>query len=244
MGMAMIKILVIEDEAAIRNNILELLEAENFFCIGAENGNSGVQMAQADKPDLIICDIMMPDIDGYSVLTALREEPSTASIPFIFLTAKIERDDLRLGMELGADDYITKPCTPTELLSAIATRLKKHATYMQQYATERDRTKELQKKVASLQRLNDTREDLLQKLSQELRDPLSNINLAIQMLKVAPSEQARDRYLKILQEECAREIAIINQLSSLQDFLTPENANILRRFNLLRSENNEKDSSY
>ncbi|HEY9876719.1 MAG TPA: response regulator [Candidatus Obscuribacterales bacterium] len=89
MGMAMIKILVIEDEAAIRNNILELLEAENFFCIGAENGNSGVQMAQADKPDLIICDIMMPDIDGYSVLTALREEPSTASIPLFFLLPRL-----------------------------------------------------------------------------------------------------------------------------------------------------------
>lgn len=214
----MSKILVIEDEDAIRNNILELLEAENFEAIGAENGYTGIRMAQESYPDLIICDILMPDIDGYTVLTELRQDPATEIIPFIFLTAKTDRDDLRLGMELGADDYITKPCTPTELLSAIAIRLAKHNAYIKQYALERTRAKELQKKVQELQQMSNTREELIKKISEELRDPLSSINIAIQMLKLASNEQAKARYLKILQEECAREIAIINQLFSSKIF--------------------------
>lgn len=233
----MIKVLVIEDEEPIRENILDLLQAENIEGIGAKNGRIGVKLAREHKPDLIICDIMMPALDGYGVLTALKSERVTATIPLIFLTAKDTRADTRKGMNLGADDYLTKPCTPEELLEAIATRLEKYNTYMQQYAAERDRAKGLQQRVQELQQLSNTAEELLQKISRELRDPLSNITMAIQMLKVAPSEEARDRYLKILQEECAREIAIINQLSNLQEFLTPDQAKLLRRFSAIKSEN-------
>jgi Response regulators consisting of a CheY-like receiver domain and a winged-helix DNA-binding domain len=121
----MAKILVIEDEESIRENILELLEAENFEALGAANGKVGIKMAIAQMPDLILCDMMMPEIDGQGVLKALRAEPVTATIPFIFLTAKADKTDIRLGMEQGADDYITKPCTPQELLKAIAIRLRK-----------------------------------------------------------------------------------------------------------------------
>ena len=230
------KILLIEDNSNIRENTAEILELASYMVLSAENGKIGVELAIQEVPDLIICDIMMSKIDGYSVLTALREDPATATIPFIFLTAKVERDDLRLGMELGADDYITKPCTPTELLSAIATRLEKHAVYMQQFTTEREKAKGMQKRIQELQQISQTSKDLLQNLSQELRDPLSNITMAIQMLKISPTEEARNRYLKILQEECAREIAIINQLSNLQEFLTPENAKIFRRFNLINDQ--------
>lgn len=237
------KILVIEDETLIRGNILDILESENFEAIGAENGEDGIRLAQEQMPDLIICDIMMPDMDGYSVLTELRQNPVTEMIPFIFLTAKAERDDLRLGMELGADDFITKPCTLTELLSAIAARFKKHNALMQQYQEEQKKSQGLQQKVRKLEEINQATEDLLQRLSQELRDPLSSMNLAIKMLKNAPSEQVQERYLKILQEECAREIAILNEFSNLQNFLSPENTKILRRFNLLRDPNNEKNSS-
>jgi EAL domain-containing protein (putative c-di-GMP-specific phosphodiesterase class I)/AmiR/NasT family two-component response regulator len=127
------KILVIEDENLIRNNILELLEAEDFEPIGAENGSVGVYLARQHQPDLIICDVMMPDLDGYGVLTVLRQDPATAMIPFIFLTALTDRTDIRKGMELGADDYLPKPCTPDELLRAIATRLDKQATLTQHY---------------------------------------------------------------------------------------------------------------
>lgn len=125
------KILVIEDQAQTRRLFLECLEAEGFHPLGAENGLSGVQLAQEQLPDLVICDIMMPQLDGYSVLTALHQNPATALIPFIFLTARGTRADIRKGMELGADDYLTKPSTVEELLGAIAARLAKQAALQQ-----------------------------------------------------------------------------------------------------------------
>ncbi|MGL5193355.1 MAG: putative bifunctional diguanylate cyclase/phosphodiesterase, partial [Chroococcales cyanobacterium] len=132
----MTKILVIEDEESVRCNIIELLEAEDFDVIAAENGRLGVIRAKDEVPDLILCDVMMPQLDGYAVLTELREDPSTGTIPFIFLTAKSSRQDWRQGMELGADDYLTKPFTREELLVAIATRLKKSRTIQQRYGKE------------------------------------------------------------------------------------------------------------
>ncbi|NES95732.1 MAG: response regulator [Desertifilum sp. SIO1I2] len=228
---AKLKILVIEDEELVRENLLEILEVNNFEVIAAINGEEGLQKAQESLPDIIICDIMMPDLDGYTVLTELQKDPLTEMIPFIFLTAKTERDDQRLAMELGADDYIIKPCTVTELLSAIAIRLKKHAAYTQHHQQAHSKARGLQQRVRELQQISHSQEDLLHKISQELRDPLSNITMAIQMLKLAPTPQARQRYLNILQQECDREIAIINQLSNLQDFLNPENLKLLQRLN-------------
>lgn len=132
----MSKILVIEDEFLIRENLLERLGAEGFDTLGAENGSDGIKLAIADKPDLIICDVMMPEVDGYQVLKTLRQNPNTAAVPFIFLTAKADKAALRQGMELGADDYLTKPFTKTELLGAIATRLEKHAIVAQHFEEE------------------------------------------------------------------------------------------------------------
>lgn len=125
------KILVIEDKAETRNYFIECLKAEGFYTIGAQNGLVGVQKVQQELPDLILCDIIMPELDGYGVLTRLRQEPSSATIPFIFVTAKVTRADIRKGMELGADDYLTKPCTVDELLKAIAARFKKQAAFEQ-----------------------------------------------------------------------------------------------------------------
>ncbi|MEH2314740.1 MAG: response regulator [Nostoc sp.] len=122
------KILVIEDDNVTRNLYLKGLEAKGFDPIGADNGLAGIQQAQKRIPDLVICDITMPDMDGYSVLTTLREDPVTAIIPFIFLTGSSTRADVRKAMELGADDYLSKPSTLDELLRAIATRLEKQAT--------------------------------------------------------------------------------------------------------------------
>ena len=124
----MTKILVIEDEKSVRENLLELLEAEDFQTIAAANGRMGLELVTSEIPDLILCDIMMPEIDGYGVLTILREDPVTATIPLIFITAKSSRSDFRNGMNCGADDYLTKPFTRAELLSAIGGRLNKQAT--------------------------------------------------------------------------------------------------------------------
>jgi CRP-like cAMP-binding protein len=119
------KILLIEDNSDVRENISEILMLANYDVITAENGKVGVELAQREKPDLIICDIMMPELDGYGVLHILGKKQETAIIPFIFLTAKTEKTDLRKGMNLGADDYLTKPFDDTELLSAIDARLRK-----------------------------------------------------------------------------------------------------------------------
>ncbi|MBC7887190.1 MAG: response regulator [Ferruginibacter sp.] len=118
-------ILVIEDNNDIRENTAEILELAGFRALTAKNGRKGVDAALKEKPDLIICDIMMPELDGYGVLHLIRKNPDTAAVPFIFLTAKSERSDFRKGMEMGADDYITKPFDDSELLSAVETRLKK-----------------------------------------------------------------------------------------------------------------------
>jgi CRP/FNR family transcriptional regulator, cyclic AMP receptor protein len=120
------KILLIEDNDDIRNNTAEILELSNYKVVVAENGKVGVAKALEQNPDLIICDIMMPVLDGYGVLHAVHKNESIKNTPFIFLTAKAERNDYRRAMELGADDYITKPFSGTELLNAVDSRLKKH----------------------------------------------------------------------------------------------------------------------
>ncbi|MEP7279147.1 MAG: response regulator [Bacteroidota bacterium] len=118
-------ILVIEDNKDIRENTVEILSLAGYQTFSAESGKLGVEIALKEKPDLIICDIMMPVLDGYGVLHLLRKNADTINTPFIFLTAKIERSDFRKGMEMGADDYITKPYEEIELLNAIEIRLKK-----------------------------------------------------------------------------------------------------------------------
>lgn len=118
-------ILVIDDNTDIRENTAEILELAGYKTMTAENGKKGVEAATRQKPSLIVCDIMMPELDGYGVLHLLRKNPDTQNIPFIFLTAKTERSDFRKGMEMGADDYITKPFDDIELLNAIEVRLKK-----------------------------------------------------------------------------------------------------------------------
>lgn len=125
------KILVIEDNKEVRENLVELLELSGYEALSAENGKHGVKIASDVLPDLILCDIMMPEMDGFGVLRVLSHQPSTMHIPFIFLTAKTEKEDFRKGMGLGADDYITKPFDDVQLLDTIEIRLKKSARIRQ-----------------------------------------------------------------------------------------------------------------
>lgn len=120
------KILLIEDNVDVRENTAEILALAKYIVITANNGKEGVELAQKEKPSLIICDIMMPILDGHGVLHLLSKNEETSNIPFIFLTAKAERSDFRKGMEMGADDYLTKPFDDVELLNAIESRLKKN----------------------------------------------------------------------------------------------------------------------
>ena len=113
------QILVIDDEASIRVNVMRVLRLEGYVAREAENGVAGLASARAEKPDLILCDVMMPELDGFGVLSALRADPATANIPFIFLTASVELDDKRFGLTLGANGYLAKPFSLPDLLALI-----------------------------------------------------------------------------------------------------------------------------
>ena len=121
------KILVIEDQAPMRRNVALLLEMEGFKVATAENGRVGVAVAKKERPDLVLCDVTMPEMDGYAVVQALRAEKELATTPFIFLSAKSDKTDLRVGMNFGADDYLTKPVIREDLLAAVHARLERAA---------------------------------------------------------------------------------------------------------------------
>jgi two-component system sensor histidine kinase/response regulator len=163
----MTRVLVVEDDEGIRGDILELLEGEGYLASGAQDGLAGVAAARAHLPDLIICDIMMPGLDGFGVLDELRQDPVTATVPFIFLTAKADRSDVRRGMELGADDYLTKPVEQAELLKAIKVRLAKQASLNQKFQ----------------RKLQDLRDTLTFSLPHEFRTPLTGILTSAEILR-------------------------------------------------------------
>jgi DNA-binding NarL/FixJ family response regulator len=119
--------LVIEEEPEMRRNLMAILRLERFQPLAAEDGQVGVELAKKEKPDLVLCDVMMPKLDGYGVITALRANAETAAIPFIFLTARGEKPEIRAGMNLGADDYLTKPVAKADLLAAVRSRLERAA---------------------------------------------------------------------------------------------------------------------
>ncbi len=132
------KILLIEDNAEVRENTAEILTLADYEVTTAKNGKEGAELAQKQLPDLVICDIMMPELDGYGVLHILSKKSETARIPFIFLTAKAEKADMRKGMSLGADDYLTKPFNDTDLLDAVEVRLRKNDMKQRNYAATED----------------------------------------------------------------------------------------------------------
>jgi CheY-like chemotaxis protein len=152
-------ILVVDDESSIRTSIVELLQADGYNAFSAADGKAGLSLARERRPDVVLCDVMMPGLDGYDVLTALRKDPMTATIPFIFLTGQSDQNHHRVGMNLGADDYITKPFTRAHLLKSIVTRLEKNASY--------DRQLE--------EKLDDVRVGLARSLPHEMLDPIKTV---------------------------------------------------------------------
>ncbi len=171
------RILVIEDEAAILEEVMDWLGFEEFEAAGASNGRLGLEAALEKVPDLIVCDITMPEMDGYQVLLELRKHPETALVPFIFLTARADRSFMRHGMELGADDYVTKPFSRAELLAAIRSRLERHQNIAEIHGRSLDDAKI---KLSSL-------------VANELRSPLSSVNKVKQIIEqqidqLSPSE--------------------------------------------------------
>lgn len=152
-------ILLIEDNADMRENTAEILELAGYRVQKAENGRRGVEEARKEIPDLVLCDIMMPELDGYGVLHLLGKNPATAEVPFIFLSAKAERGDVRRGMELGADDYLTKPFEESELLNAIEGRLKRSELFRKGFDSGFDGLNQFMDQARGLEALKDVGRD-------------------------------------------------------------------------------------
>jgi two-component system, OmpR family, alkaline phosphatase synthesis response regulator PhoP len=210
----MVQILVIEDELSVRENIVDLLEAEDYRVVTTENGFMGLIWASEHMPDLIISDVMMPEIDGHDILRALRQNPVTAAIPFIFLTALSDKNDIRHGMNLGADDYLTKPYARIDLLNAIASRIEKNKTLAQPT-------------------LHNAREAVAvtpaDVLKQQFDNAAPKIHVAIHMLKDLQPGVRRDQCVELLRQTCVEEIELLDQIPNLQDYLSLEDANLLRQ---------------
>lgn len=152
-------ILLIEDNLEMRENTAEILELSNYEVLTAKNGKEGIRKAKEVIPDLILCDIMMPELDGYGVLHALSRDTNTAGIPFIFLTAKADRQDIRKGMTLGADDYLTKPFDEADLLNAIESRFKRSQAFRKEYTPDLEGLNTFLDEVRGLQALHSLSED-------------------------------------------------------------------------------------
>jgi two-component system, OmpR family, alkaline phosphatase synthesis response regulator PhoP len=213
----MSQILIIEDDPLILDSITEALDLEELDYRTATDGLSGLNVALQDLPSVVVCDVMLPELNGYDVLAGLRSNPSTAKIPFIFLTGRDARDDLRRGMDLGADDYLTKPFTLRELKTSIRTQLAKQKRNQSSVDEVQQQADRLQLEVKESQEIAQLKAMLLDKLVQELRAPLSNINMALGMLERAQTEADRSRYLGVLREEYSRELDILRDVQSLQD---------------------------
>jgi len=194
------KILVIEDEKNIRETIQEILELNNFKVSAAENGLIGVAKALQFKPDLIICDVMMPEMDGFETLRNIRLISEIKNIPFVFLTAKTERRDFREGMNLGADDFLNKPFNTQELLKVIELRIKKSRLEKQQYSEEISSLKE------EIEKLQNSIHDLSYNNSHVLRAPLLNILGLINFLIEESEEKSNlnNDVLQMLKESCLK----------------------------------------
>ncbi len=195
------KILVIEDEEPVRLNLVELLEAEGYQCVVARDGEEGVRAAWNELPDLIICDVLMPQLDGFGVLARLAQDPATAFIPFIFLTALGDRKNQRTGMELGADDYVTKPFSRLEILNAVEERLGKRSEAVQQ----------MRRAVSSMQTRLTTR------IPEDFLTPLSLILGAAETLGSNSVVRSDPEQVRVTAESIAR--AARRLIESLENYL-------------------------
>ena len=234
------KILIIEDEQDIRDNMREILEISQYEVTLARNGAEGITLAKEIQPDLIICDVNMPVMDGYEVLESLQSMPETSLIPFIFLTARSDLQEVRQGMELGADDYLMKPLNIQDLLLSIRTRLLKHQRVVAQIKEAEESSQEIQSRAKitashakEQEQLLQVKDKLLTKILENLGDSVSNIHLIATMLKKDVNPANQSKYIGILESEANRQIKLLNDVIKLQGLLKPENIDILKRYDLL-----------
>lgn len=222
------KVLIIESEDAVRNAIAEFLESKNFRIIPATTGEKGIDIALEELPDLIVCNLVLPDGEGYQVLEAVRYKKETQSIPFIVITDKPSRQSYRIAMESGADDYLVQPFTNQELIEAMKSRLRRKEDLEKKYQTE---IKQVKKQLDSKQEKEKIQEEVLNNLFTDVKGKLGKIKLAIHLLQTSKSSQKQRIYLELLEEECFAMIDLINRVSELRVLLTPDHLELIQRYN-------------
>ena len=216
--MRTVQILVIEDDTDARSNIVEILRSDGFDVLEAIDGESGVKSASLHRPDMILCDIVMPTLDGYEVLKRVRDRGETAQIPFIFLTGKGSRSEQRQGMCLGADDYLAKPFRRHELLEMLHGQLAKQARYDRHKDSSGpqplgDQQQALQAQIQVLQLREQEIQTWVGGITHDLRAPLTTIKVALELLEHQPDKS--ERYLSIARQACAQSDALIEELLTL-----------------------------
>jgi two-component system sensor histidine kinase/response regulator len=241
--MTPLKILVVEDAEALRKDVIEMLSFEGYDVTGAANGVLGVKAARENRPDLIICDIMMPELDGFGVLNELHKDGAGTIVPFIFLTAKTDKADIRHGMESGADDYLTKPFTAAELIESVKRRLQKIGEI----------------KVRTEESLNDLRDNIILALPHELRTPLTGIlgfsdilvsdSRTMQPEQIAEMAQyifsSAQRLYRLTENYLVYAQLVVmrtdgEHLDTIRSFTTPQPATIIENTALVRAQQYER----
>ena len=224
-------ILVIEDEKVTRNNLLQFLESEGFITLEAENGNTGIHIAGEHLPDLIICDILMPEMDGYDVLFYLQQNPDTKRIPFIFLTVTNEQEIFATNNALSEYeyDYLQKPVTSEQLRKAIKSKLVWNTTQLSDFPPEQQLNK-LEEKLRQLEEYSQTKDLLLSNLCQNLKKYLPAINKEIKTVINTDLSSSQQESISKIQKDIATLLTIVNQASELQELINIDNYRLLQQF--------------
>jgi two-component system sensor histidine kinase/response regulator len=212
------RILVIEDSVLTRKEILTILRLRGYDAIGAKGGQDGIELAHRVTPDLILCDVKMPELDGYAALTSLRDDPITAGIPFIFLTGHSDPGAIRQAMNMGADDFLVKPFSEPELLAAINARLKKHEAIKQRYQAELDQA-EAARHDAETQ-LEQLRRAISINVNHELRTSVAGIMQTLDLVlkaRFGGNAQTRQEYIKAALNNTRRVHGLVEDLIALKD---------------------------
>jgi DNA-binding response OmpR family regulator len=237
---SMEKILVIEDEPAVRENLAEILELAQYEVFVAADGIEGIELTRHHRPDLIICDVMMPKMDGFEVLETLQADPDLATIPLIFLTAMADLQNLREGMDLGADDYLTKPFELDELLISISSRLRKRSHLNQQIEKERSHVKSLndlvKTQVTTVHEIRKTltiKDKFISKLIEKHQSLIADLEKALADLRQQSLHAEFENLLLPLETHLQQQQQLLDEAIAIQQLLKQPNVELLQNYDLI-----------
>ena len=234
------KILVIEDEPAVRENLAEILELAQYEVFTAMDGIEGIELTRQHRPDLIICDVMMPKMDGFEVLETLQADPDLATIPLIFLTAMADVQNLREGMDLGADDYLTKPFELNELLISISSRLRKRSNLNQQIEKEKSHVQSLNdlvktqiKTVYEIEKSLTIKDKFIAKLIEKHQGLITELENTLANLRQQPQSAEFNNLLLPFEIHLQQQQKLFDEAIAIQQLLKQPNVELLQNYDLI-----------